>query len=338
MSIGSKRRLKGSSALKYMTENEKYMCFADFEFTCGNASSHVNSEMLSIGLVICSGNYDIIEKFYQTSKPNRFPKLTKQCRELTHLTQSEIDSSADSNDVLKTAADLINRYSITELFVWGNFDKPGLCSDIKQHKRFKKPYRNISKICSAVTDIQNDITKKMELPQAVNIKELASAFNYVPTDGSFHNAFNDAMALYTIHKTVYTENYQNFPEFIKLKQERIEKMVQAKLNQKKKRIEFALSAPLSEEERKFYEESCKTGNELSKKEFIYTRCKILSAYRQYPNEENFALIVFANPKRIKVLPGSKYTPAKSRFAAKSYLFNKSETGSVVLKNCNDTEL
>jgi exonuclease family protein len=321
-----------------MTDKEKYMCFADFEFTCGNASNHVNSEMLSVGLVICSGSYDIIEKFYQTSKPNRFPKLTKQCRELTHLTQNEIDSSDDSNNVLKTAAELMNRYSITELFVWGNFDKPGLCSDIRQHKRFKKPYRYISKVCSAVTDIQDNMTRKMELPQAVNIKELASAFNYAPEGGSFHNAFNDAMALYTIHKTVYTKDYKNFPDFIRLRQERLERMVQAKLNQEKRRIELALSPPISDEERSFYEESCKTGNESSKKEFVYTRCKILSAFRQYPDEENFAMIVFNDPKRIKVLPYSKYTPAKSRFAAKAYLFNKSETGEIVLKNCNDTEL
>lgn len=321
-----------------MTDKEKYMCFADFEFTCGYASSHVNSEMLSVGLVICSGSYEIIEKFYQTSKPNRFPKLTKQCRELTHLTQNEIDLSEDSNNVLKTAAELMNRYSITELFVWGNFDKPGLCSDIRQHKRFKKPYRYISKVCSAVTDIQDSMTRKMELPQAVNIKELASAFNYTPEGGSFHNAFNDAMALYTIHKTVYTMDYKNFPNFIRLRQERLERMVQAKLNQEKRRIEFALSTPLSDEERSFYEESCKTGNESSKREFIYTRCKILSAYRQYPGEENFAMIVFNDPKRIKVVPYSKYTPAKSKFAAKVYLFNKSETGEIVLKNCKDTEL
>lgn len=314
------------------------MCFADFEFTCGNASSHVNSEMLSVGLVVCSGSYEIIEKFYRTSKPNRFPKLTKQCRELTRLTQNEIDLSDDSNNVLKTAVEIMNRYSITELFVWGNFDKPGLCSDIRQHKRFKKPYRYISKVCSAVTDIQDNMTRKMELPQAVNIKELASAFNYTPDGGSFHNAFNDAMALYTIHKTVHTEDYKNFPDFIKLRQERLERMVQAKLNQEKRRIEFALSEPLSDEERSFYEEACKNGSESSKKEFVYTRCKILSAYKQYPDEEKFAMIVFDNPKRIKVVPYSKYTPAKSRFAARSYLFSKPEMGEIVLKNCNDTEL
>ena len=61
-----------------MTEIKKYIGFADFEFTCGSAMYRLRSEMLSVGIVICDSSYNIAERFYATSKPNRFPKLSKQ--------------------------------------------------------------------------------------------------------------------------------------------------------------------------------------------------------------------------------------------------------------------
>ncbi|MBR6622662.1 MAG: hypothetical protein IKK91_01995, partial [Ruminococcus sp.] len=162
-----------------MTDNKKYIGFADFEFTCGNPMYRFRSEMLSVGVVICDSNYNIAEKFYATSKPNRFPKLSKQCRELTHLSQEEISASPDSNDVLLEVSDLMDKYGVKELWVWGNFDKPGLQNDMKQHINFKKNVDGIFRISSAVRDIQDDMVKRMKLPQAINIKELASSLGYV---------------------------------------------------------------------------------------------------------------------------------------------------------------
>ena len=73
-----------------MQDKGPYLCFADFEFTCGSPAHRLKSEMLSVGLVICDSEHNIIETFYCTARPNRFPKLTSQCKRLTHLTQAEI--------------------------------------------------------------------------------------------------------------------------------------------------------------------------------------------------------------------------------------------------------
>ena len=284
-----------------MTDTKKYIGFADFEFTCGSPMYRFRSEMLSVGVVICDSSYNIAEKFYATSKPNRFPKLSKQCRELTHLCQEEISASPDSNEVLTALAELMDSYGVDELWVWGNFDKPGLQCDIKQHRNFGKEYGSISRICSAVRDIQDEMVKRMKLPQAINIKELASAFGYVPDSGSFHNAFNDAMALYTIHKAVFTTDFRNRPEFAALVEERLERIRQTKAAQEEKRREKAFSIPLSPEEQAFFDGL----DDKRKSRFIYLRYRMVLAVEKSPQAEDFVYAVFENPRKVKIYPKEK---------------------------------
>lgn len=305
-----------------MTEKKRYIGFADFEFTCGSSMYRLRSEMLSVGIVICDGDYNIAESFYATSKPNRFPKLSKQCRELTHLSQDEISVSPDSNDVLGTAVGLMDKYGVKELWVWGNFDKPGLQSDIRQHRNFGKDCGSICRIYDAVRDIQAEMVSRMKLPQAINIKELASAFGYVPDSGSFHNAMNDAMALYTIHKAVFTTDFRSRPEFAALVESRLEKMRQAKAAQEEKRREKAFSVPLSPEEQDFFESL----DDKDRIRFIYLRFRVIIAMERYPAAEEFVYIVFENPQRLKILPKEKYSPQRCADASDIRTFLKKDFG------------
>lgn len=309
-----------------MSETKEYIGFADFEFTCGSAMYRLRSEMLSVGIVICDRNYNIAESFYATSKPNRFPKLSKQCRELTHLSQEEISASPDSNEVLDTAVGLMNKYGVNELWVWGNFDKPGLQSDIRQHRNFKKECSSICSICNAVHDIQAEMVSRMNLPQAINIKELASAFGYVPDSGSFHNALNDATALYTIHKAVFTTDFRSCPEFAALVEDRIEKMRQVKAAQEKKRREKAFSVPLSSEEQSFFDDL----DDNAKGRFIYLRYRIVLAIEKYSSAEEFAYVVFENPRKIKIFPKDKLCPQRCAMASDIKYFKKSRLGQFII--------
>lgn len=314
-----------------MQDCEKNLCFADFEFTCGSPAHRLKSEMLSVGLVICDSNYAVKESFYCTARPNRFPKLTSQCKRLTKLTQAEINNSPDSDDVLGIVSGLMEKYSFSELFVWGNFDKPGLVSDRKQHIQFRKSHKNIDTVCSAITDIQDGMVRKMQLPQAVRIEDLASAFGYSPASGSFHNALNDAMALYTIHKAVHTSDFQNCEGFIALKQERIERIAAVKAAQEEKRRELALSSDLSQEEKKYYEDIVAAGSEKEQKRFIYLRSKLVNSYKRYPDEQDFVMIVFDQPKRVRIIPKVKYTKLKSQGAVKTEFFSRDSAGKMIIR-------
>ena len=117
--------------------------------------------------------------------------MTRQCRELTGLTQPEINASRDSNEVFAEVAELLKKYSVSSLYVWGNFDRPGLAGDMNQHRRTGKDFSSIKKIYNCIADIQDATIKQMGLPQAVSISELSAVFGYEPQSGSFHNALSD---------------------------------------------------------------------------------------------------------------------------------------------------
>ena len=313
------------------------MCFADFEFTCGFNISSAASEVLSAGIIICDDEYHIVEKYYSTARPNKHPVMTKQCRKLTKLTQDEINVSPDSNDVMRDICNILERYGISAVWVWGNFDRPGLLSDIKQHSKLRRPSSSIRRVADCISDIQYEMTKKMQLPQAVNIKELASAFGYVPEEGSFHNAINDAAALYTIHRAVHTTDFRSSEGFIKLREDRIEKLEAVRIAAEKRRLEAAVAIPLSGEEKEYYDRICSEKLESVRKRFIYVRGKAASALLKYPDVNDFILIVFSNNNGVKAIPASKLNPTLRRYSARRIEFSRDGLSELVLGECRRYE-
>ncbi|MDE5764945.1 MAG: hypothetical protein K2I00_08275 [Ruminococcus sp.] len=310
--------------------DEKYMCFADFEFTCGEQITRMKSEMLSIGLVICDSNYVIVDKYYSTSKPNLFPVLQKRCCDLTHLTQEEIDRSADSEIVLGRAVRLMQKYRINKLRVWGNFDRLGLISDVKQHRKFGKGYRNIKTIQNSICDIQQNMVKKMQLPEAVNIQELATAFGYTPENGCFHNALIDAMALYTVHKSVYTTNFSSRPEFIKLAESRRKRIENARFAIDENRRKAAFAVPLTESEKAIFD----ILDEKQKNQFIYIRCNILKAMKKYPDATDFLYVKY--PKKLIIIPKEKYDPEKCVGSLEVKFFSAKNFSDFIIETAQQT--
>ena len=234
------------------TISEENLCFADFEFTCGFYIDKAQCELLSIGLVICDGEYNVLKTYYRTTRPNIHSKLTKQCRKLTKLTQEEINASADADEAAGEVCSLLKQFGISQVSVWGNFDRPGLLSDIKQHARARKSASNVSRLLTMVRDIQNETIRKMKLPQAINIKDLAQAFDYIPATGAFHNALTDALALYTVHKAVWTTDIYSCEKFVQLKKARLDKIEADKRAAEQRRKELTLLIPLTEKEKEFY--------------------------------------------------------------------------------------
>lgn len=305
--------------------DEKYMCFADFEFTCGEPIRRMKSEMLSIGLVICDEKYKIVDRYYSTAKPNLFPVLHKRCCDLTHLTQEEIDRSADSEIVLGKAVGFLKKYRINKLYVWGNFDSLGLISDGKQHRKCGKAYKNIKIIQNSIYDIQQNMVRKMKLPQAVNIQELALAFGYTPENGSFHNALIDAMALYTVHKSVYTTNFLSNPEFIKLVDGRLAKIKAARDAVNEKRRKAAFAVPLTESEQIIFD----ILDEEHQNQFVHIRGSILESLKKYPDAQDFLYVKY--PKKLIVIPKEKYSPEKCIGALEVKFFSAKDFSDFVIE-------
>lgn len=319
---------------KKLENNEKqYLCFADFEFTCGYFINKLDSEILSAGVVICDGSYNIKEKFYCTSKPNHFPKLTKQCRKLTKLTQEEINNSPDSNDVMGIILRLLWKYRINDVYVWGNFDRTGLASDVKQHQRFGKECFNIQRTGKKIYDIQESLVRKMGLPEPVNIKELASAFDYEPPSGTFHNALNDALALYVIYRAVYTEDISRNEKLAEIRRERIEKIERQRLEVERRQKETALSIPLTDTEKLYYSGIAENSDEA--RNFLYIRSKFVSSMHNNPEKNDFLLLHMKTTERYKVIPKEKYNRTLQGLSEKAVDFDRESFSELLLEECRN---
>jgi len=317
---------------------KEFLCFADFEFTCGGFIDDTRSEILSVGLVICSPEYEIAEKFYSTARPCKFPRMTRQCRELTGLTQPEINASRDSNEVFAEVAELLKKYSVSSLYVWGNFDRPGLAGDMNQHRRTGKDFSSIKKIYNCIADIQDATIKQMGLPQAVSISELSAVFGYEPQSGSFHNALSDAEALYTIHRAAFTSDLSKNEKFLQLKQERLDKIAAVKAAAEEKRREEALALPLTAEEQAYCNELSSAGKEDKQRQFIAIRAKFVRALLKAPECEDFVLAEFSQPKRIKVFRAEKFGGAARHASSRHVPFKRSEFADILLNECKKSRL
>ena len=309
------------------------MCFADFEFTCGGFIDNTRSEILSVGMVICSPDYDIVEKFYSTARPNKFPRMTKQCRQLTGLSQPEINISPDSNDVLGNALGIMKKYKVSRLFVWGNFDKPGIAGDINQHRRVGKPIDKLEETYHRIADIQDETIRRMGLPQAVSISELAATIDHSPETGCFHNALNDAEALYAIHKAAYTTDLSQNEKFCRLKQDRLDKIAAIKAANEEKRRNEALSIPLQPEEKVYYATLGSKGSTKELNHFIAIRAKFVRALNRYPDAEHLTLVVFRDKGGCKIVPAEKFGGALKYASAYHIDFERGEFGRIIVEEC-----
>lgn len=312
--------------------DEVFYCFADFEFTCGERIHRNQAEMLSVGLVVCDSEYEIAETYYNTSCPVKNSQMTSRCRKLTGLSQDEIFASPDSNSVIEQVLEILDDYGIDEVMVWGNYDKHGLISDAKQHKKAYIGSDCIEELAEMIVDIQDRIVKKLGLPEAVNIEELAGAFGFSPEEGSFHNAFNDAMGLYAIAKGAYTTDIKRNKSLKKLIDDREARRIAAKNEAAKKRRELALSVPLTGPE-KDYIESFPEGDsrEEQMKKLIDMRYAVLKKFALMPDNDRFVMICFDEPRRIKVIPEEEYSEEKSRAAAFARFITKEEFSAALLE-------
>ncbi len=287
----------------------EYRCYCDMEFTCGYNIPLDEVETISIGLVICDANHNFVTEFYSTVRPIHRRKLQKKCIKLTNLTQKEIDESLDCDWVMRKVVKLLLKYSIEEVFVYGNFDKAALFSDINIHKKRKKNYNSIKYVADKIVDIQPAIIRVLGLIHPVNIEMLSNALGWFPNENEkYHNALIDARALYHISKAAYTAKVDDIPSFSQLKNE--QKRIK-ELEEKNLELE-AFQIPASADEKAFI----KSLSDPLRHNYYRTRRRIINAFSKYPDEFVFSVIVDKkdkNKKRVllkpKLLINEKYEPS-----------------------------
>lgn len=191
-----------NKSLKY-----EHYAFIDFEFTCSDKikdfknRNHIG-EVLSIGLVICDSYGKIIDKFYETVKPKYNYNLTKFCKELTKLTQEEIDKSRNLPNVIMSAMKLITKYNIKFIYSFGTSDYLQTKRDVENysgHALYKSSLKFVNMIRNCQKTTVNRIIGQMTEISLNDCKILLNVNGDV-----LHNALSDAIDLSAIYfKSIY---------------------------------------------------------------------------------------------------------------------------------------
>jgi inhibitor of KinA sporulation pathway (predicted exonuclease) len=101
----------------------------DLEATCDNADAVPRGEMeiIEIGAVLVDAvSFEPIAEFQRFVRPVRHPILTPFCRELTSITQAEVDAAQGFVAVLAELAEFMGEFmgDGQPLFCsWGNYDR-----------------------------------------------------------------------------------------------------------------------------------------------------------------------------------------------------------------------
>lgn len=158
----------------------------DFEATCCNYNSFPRHEMeiIEFGAVLLNEGFGIIDEFQAFVKPVKNPKLTKFCKELTTIKQSDVNNARIFREVYREFYDWLNGHNATLslLCSWGDFDVNILQKNCKMNdvQYWNCNHLNIKNLFSSVRN-----TKRCGVAKALQMTRER-------LDGTHHRAIDDA--------------------------------------------------------------------------------------------------------------------------------------------------
>ncbi len=150
-----------------------YIIF-DLEATCWKGWDKSRNETIEIGAVLINEKKEILSEFCSFIKPLKYPILSNFCKELTSITQEQIDNSEYFSKVIEDFKEWIsqggNDYVLCS---WGFYDRKQFESDceihginkewINKHISLKHQYAKIKKLKRAIGMKNALINEKFKL-------------------------------------------------------------------------------------------------------------------------------------------------------------------------------
>lgn len=104
-------------------------------------------EIIEIGAVsVVSQTGEIISEFQSFIRPVRNPKLTSFCKELTSISQDQVDSADEYPAVIKNLREWLSQLEDYDFCSWGFYDRRQFEQDSQFHAvpyPFAGPHRNL---------------------------------------------------------------------------------------------------------------------------------------------------------------------------------------------------
>lgn len=173
----------------------------DFEATCSKDQTEFpreSMEIIEIGACILDENGETRDTYQAFVRPVKNPKLTDFCKELTTITQEQVDL-ADVFEVVvpkfqKWVDDVVGRNDYT-FYSWGNFDKNILkrqCDELNV-SGIKMIHKHVN--AKAVFAKENRLKREVGVGKALGIKKMSF-------EGTPHRADSDAYNIARLIKTI----------------------------------------------------------------------------------------------------------------------------------------
>lgn len=195
------------------TDNN-FFGFLDFEMTCDGRQENgkfiddksmkrSHREIISAGLVICDEKYNIKRKYSTFIKPVHNTVLTDYCRNLTGITQYNVDHGKKCNNAFRDISEICEEYSVRYIFTFGNADEVAVRYSARWNKKAKEKIYNLHKVSGRIIDIRPSVIKAMSERKTESKRDGLSkiALNLdIETKGNCHNSLNDALLLFEVCK------------------------------------------------------------------------------------------------------------------------------------------
>jgi inhibitor of KinA sporulation pathway (predicted exonuclease) len=170
----------------------------DIEATCWK-DRDLGSEVIEIGAVRDDG-----EEFQAFIKPTKNPLLSDYCKELTHITQEQVDSAEKFHEVVKRFIAWAGDRMIVS---WGDYDKFMLKRQYKEYFNGGEwffEHMNLKKVWAKL----NKLPKGMGMARALEKEQ-------IPLEGTHHRGIDDARNIFKIWQK-YKDRIHNSAELLEV--------------------------------------------------------------------------------------------------------------------------
>lgn len=172
-----------------------YHLIVDLEATCCNDGSFPKDEMeiIEIGAVMISAEtFEIISEFQTFISPVRHPQLKEFCKELTSISQNDVDQAPGFVEVMKKLEDWLGQFDSYDFCSWGYYDKNQLEQDCQFHK-----------VSSPINAVHRNL--KVEFSKFLGVKKgygMSKALARIgeKLEGTHHRGIDDARNIVKIFK------------------------------------------------------------------------------------------------------------------------------------------
>lgn len=160
-------------------------------------NSYLPFEIIQIGALKLSENFEIVSKFNTLIKPTVHKTINPFIESLTGINDSKVSSCKSFLQVYEDFIRFIGDNEIV-LCVWGTVDIKELLRNIEFHK--------LSTLSNPIfyIDVQYYASKYFKVPKGtrIGLKNAVEILNISEND-KFHDAFNDAYYTSEVFKTIY---------------------------------------------------------------------------------------------------------------------------------------